>query len=186
MKEDQKNLIMKFTHTKMNGDWAPQVSKEEFLRSFPDPETDKTFLPRALETAFSNKDKDEVECVLMLGYKFGFPEECVPVLCKLLMEDWHIMHEDIVQLFQFDLKDPRAVEPLYRTAFAHFPYLDYDEFSGLARKCTWALADIGTPEAKEKLQELARCENAAIAGYAQERLDHWQDELSRKGKKLSP
>jgi hypothetical protein len=43
----------------------------------------------------------------------------------------------------------------------------------LVRKCTWALADIGTPEAKARLQDLAKSLNAQIAGYAQKRLDRW-------------
>lgn len=175
MSPDQKQLIIDFAINK--------ISKDQFLKSFPvNPEMDKSYIPQALDEALLTKDKDEVECAILLGDEFGFSEECGPVLCKLLMEDWHIEHEDIVSVFQFKLKDPGAVDNLYRTAFARFPYLDYDEFFGLARKCTWALADIGTPEAQVKLQELARCENGIIAGYAQERLDHWQDELSRKGK----
>ena len=59
-------------------------------------------------------------------------------------------------------------------------YLDYDEFFGLARKCTWALADIGTPEANTALQELSQVDNQTIADYAQERLDKWEQELYRK------
>ena len=60
---------------------------------------------------------------------------------------------------------------LYSTAMRNFDYLDYDEDFGLARKCTWALADIGTPDAWQKLQNLARSQNEIIAGYAQKRLD---------------
>jgi hypothetical protein len=59
--------------------------------------------------------------------------------------------------------------------------LHYDEFFNVARKCTWALADIGTPEAHAKLQLLAKNENPMIAQYAQKRLDGWEREMSRKG-----
>jgi len=59
-------------------------------------------------------------------------------------------------------------------------YLDYDEFFGLARKCAWAFADIGTPEAKAKLEQLASSENSLVAGYAKKRLDRWDDEKPRK------
>jgi hypothetical protein len=57
----------------------------------------------------------------------------------------------------------------------------YDECFGLARKCTWALADIGTPEAHARLEILAKHSNPQIAAYAQKRLDEWDDERPRNG-----
>ena len=73
------------------------------------------------------------------------------------------------------------MEALYRTAFVEHEYRAYDEFFGLARRCTWALADIGTVEAYEKLELLAQCNNPMIAAYAQKRLDSWEEEKTRKG-----
>ena len=60
-------------------------------------------------------------------------------------------------------------------------YLDHDECFGLARKCTWALADIGTPEARAGLDRLALSPHGMIAEFAQKRLDQWEKELQRKG-----
>jgi hypothetical protein len=79
-----------------------------------------------------------------------------------------------------DIKDPRAVEGLFDAASVTHEYLAYDEFFGLARKCTWALADIGTPEARARLVQLAASENPLLAGYAKKRLDRWDDEQNRK------
>jgi hypothetical protein len=79
------------------------------------------------------------------------------------------------------LKDPAAIAILKKTAFSVHKYLASDENFGLARKCTWALADIGTPDAHLALTRLAACNNAMIAGYSRKRLDNWQKESDRKG-----
>jgi hypothetical protein len=57
------------------------------------------------------------------------------------------------------------VDALERTAHAVHDYLAYDDGFALTRKCTWALADIGTPEAQQALTRLA-CDNSNIASYA--------------------
>jgi HEAT repeat protein len=59
-------------------------------------------------------------------------------------------------------------------------YLQYDENFALARKCTWALTDIGTDAAMAKLQELAGSSNPKIRSYARKRLENWQGEIHRK------
>jgi hypothetical protein len=133
----------------------------------------------ALVNAAKSEDADAVENALYQAYKAGITTEYVPVLIELLGMSWHQRHEDIVSSLQA-LKDPLAVEPLYRAALVTHTYLDYDEFFGLARKCTWALADIGTLEAQSRLATLAQSENPQIAQYAQKRLDNWQAEKARK------
>ncbi len=108
--------------------------------------------------------------------------EYVPFLVELLNEDWHYKHEDIVLLLQSS-KDSRAVDVLYKTALKKYPYLDYDNSYALARKCTWALADIGTPEAKDKLFLLSKVEDEEISNYAKKRLGDWEKEKQRKAHK---
>ncbi len=73
------------------------------------------------------------------------------------------------------------MDALERTAHVVYDYLAYDDGFALARKCTWAPADIGTPEAQQALTRLSACDNSIIASYAQKRLAKWQDELHRKG-----
>ena len=135
---------------------------------------------KALVAAAQSGDPDAVENALIQGFQVGITAEYVPVLIELLSTKGHRKHEDIVSALQ-RLKDPRAVDSLYRAALVSHAYLDYDEFFGLARKCTWALADIGTVEAQSRLKSLAQSENAQIAQYAQKRLDSWQGESARKG-----
>ena len=133
-----------------------------------------------LLNAIEARDADRVEFALYDCSKSGLTPEHVPTLIKLLGQPWHYRHEDVVNALQ-ELKDPRAVVALYEEAHAAYEYLAYDEFYGLARKCTWALADIGTPEARAKLEALAREDNELVAGYARKRLDQWDSELDRKG-----
>lgn len=142
---------------------------------------------RFLTAAVEVRDGAQVECALMLAVdvlKLAVDRrvdlDVVPTLVELLRARWHTRHEDTARWLQ-QLRDPRAVDALFETAFSKFPYLEYDNSYALARKCTWALADIGTPEARAKLEELARGADAEIAGYAQRRLDHWDSELKRKG-----
>jgi hypothetical protein len=56
---------------------------------------------------------------------------------------WRPRHEDVATALQ-KLRNPVAVDALYTAAIARHDYLAYDELFGLARKCAWALADIGS------------------------------------------
>ena len=135
---------------------------------------------RELWGAIEARDAERVEFALYGLSGSSLTPECVPMLIELLGKPWHQRHEDVVHTLQ-ELKDPRAVDALYEEAHASYEYLAYDAFYGLARKCTWALADIGTAEAKAKLEALAREDNKLVAGYARKRLDQWGNELDRKG-----
>lgn len=107
----------------------------------------------------------------------------VPTLIGLLRSAAHYRHEDVARWLQ-DLRDPRAVDALHAAALTKYEYLAYDDSHAFARKCTWALADIGTPAAQDALGLLAACDDPEIAGYAQKRLDGWVAEARRKGPRL--
>jgi len=129
-----------------------------------------------LEEAILSHDATDIECALHIAYTVGFRPVFMPLLITMLELTWHYSHEGIVDTFQY-LKAPEPVEVLYRTALVEHEYRAYDEFFGLARKCTYALRDIGTPEAHEKLRLLTKCDNKIIAGYAQEHLHDFAKEL---------
>jgi hypothetical protein len=120
-----------------------------------------------------------VEDALVQAFAAGLHTQMSSLLIALAEALWHTRHEDVVLALQW-LRSPEAVDALERVASATYAYLDYDEFYGLARKCTWALADIGTPTAYQALERLARSSNPIIAGYATKRITHWQDERHRK------
>jgi HEAT repeat protein len=103
----------------------------------------------------------------------------VPILCELLSLDWHQEHEELASFLQ-QQRDARAVEALARAAGLKLGYLSYNNSYAFARKCVWALADIGTPDAKQRLVELAESDDPEIASYAKRRLERWGEELHRK------
>jgi hypothetical protein len=134
-----------------------------------------------LRSAILSGDSAEVEHVMYLAGFVGFHREFLPPLLELLGLGWHRNHEDIAAWFQ-SLKAPEAVEALYSAALAPRTHMKAgDDYYALARRCTWALADIGTPEAYQKLQLLAECDVPEIAAHAQKRIDRWQEEVPRKG-----
>jgi hypothetical protein len=134
---------------------------------------------KLLDDARCVGDADSVESALMIANGRTGDIDLVPTLIALLRATGHKRHEDLARWLQ-SLRDPRAVDALYESALMKHEYLEYDNSHALARKCTWALADIGTPEAKQKLRLLAKCEDQEIAGYAQKRLDRWEMEFDRK------
>ncbi len=124
-----------------------------------------------LSDALTSKSADQVDFAMSLASHFHYwKPDLAHILNKLLLEDWHYRHEDIVSLLQ-GMKSPTSVEPLYQTALKKFDYLSYDDLYGLARKCTWALSEINTNESIGKLRLLAQTDNAYIRQYANKRLE---------------
>ncbi len=133
-----------------------------------------------LQSALESKRADEMEFAIFDSFPAGINGDFIEVLTAILECDWHTRHEDVARALQ-DLKDPRSIDVLYKTAQRKFAYLEYNDSKALARKCIWALADIGTVAAHQKLQALAKLSDKEIAAYAQKRLDGWEKELARKG-----
>ena len=125
------------------------------------------------------EDGDAFELALNSAFEDGCLSAISDLLITALPMTWHSRHEDVVGALQ-DTRPAGAEGVLFDAAHARHDYLDYDDAFGLARKCTWALADIGTDAAKQKLHALTRCGEPMIEGYAQKRLDRWRQELGRK------
>lgn len=132
-----------------------------------------------LENAIVAKDARLVELAVTSAFSELHPMHA-PALIRLAEVPWHHSHEDVVHLLQM-LRSPDAVAALERVTFSKHEYLAYDNNYALARKCTWALADIGSPEAYDSLTRIAKCNDPTIAGYAKKRLENWERELPRKG-----
>jgi len=133
-----------------------------------------------LESALQAHDPQLAQDALNATYRAGLHRVHTSALVALAQAPWHFSHEDVVHALQ-ELRSPETVGILEKTAFSVHEYLGYDEFFGLARKCTWALADVGTTEAQQALERIANCDNPVIAGYAKKRLGNWQKEMHRKG-----
>jgi hypothetical protein len=132
-----------------------------------------------IENAIRTKNPEEADRAVITIFSIREANDFVSYLCQLLESDWHYDHEDIVRLLQ-QIANPKSVQVLFRTATRKFEYLDYDDSKPLARKCTWALADIGNDESKKALLELTKHNDKEIAAYAQKRIDNWVKEKDRK------
>jgi hypothetical protein len=136
-------------------------------------------ITKKLQQAVETQSEVATEEALKLVFGAEAHSDFVPFLVQLLEVECHFRHEDIARLLQM-AKDNRATRSLLRTAQRKFEYLSYDNSYALARKCTWALADIGTSESKDALLELASSGDSIIAEYAKRRIDKWEEELNRK------
>ena len=126
-------------------------------------------LRELLDETLASRQADDVESLLGIADQFGaLTHEGVPVLCRLMLADFHQRHEDIARYLQ-SLRDPGSVEALFEACFIQLPYF-WDDGDALARKCTWALHDVGTPEAFERLRALTDHPRPSVIGYARKRL----------------
>lgn len=99
----------------------------------------------------------------------------------LFKGDWNYLHDWIASSFQ-QRSHPTTAKFIYNQIInSEIPEFDYKPIS---RRLTWALADIGTSESKEYLEELARSTDPLIQGFAEKRLISWEHEISRKGRML--
>ncbi|AZV76655.1 hypothetical protein EBB79_01250 [Parasedimentitalea marina] len=131
------------------------------------------------ERAIDARDPDAFEAALLaLSWGSKSSEACA-LLIRSLPLNWHFKHEDVAFAIQ-RFRCAGAESVLEARAMDCPEYLDWDDNYALARKCTWALADIGSAEARVALGRLAKCETEEISEFAQKRLDSWASELSRK------
>jgi hypothetical protein len=164
-----------------------RISSAEFLeRTGLDPAARPELIESELRAALVSRDADTVDSALVRAFRFEvLTTDLAPLLVELLLLPWHYKHEDIALALQ-ELRVPATADALARAALVEHDYLDSDDSHAFARKCTWALADIGAPEARAHLESLARVDDADIAAYAQKRLDNWDKELGRKGSAPGP
>jgi hypothetical protein len=158
---------------------AKRLSREDFTRCYPPASATGYDVERLLDDAIETRDSDAVSVALTLAALFNVPVS-TPMLADLLPAEWHKSHEDVVLMLQATA-DSRAVSALSEAALTWHSYLDQrGDLVGFARKCTWALADIGSDEARAALARIASSDNQQVAAYAQKRLDRWEAELPRK------
>jgi hypothetical protein len=137
-----------------------------------------------LRLALAEGAGHDVEAALLPLWSLEPDSELMPefraVLVHLLEAPWHQRHEDVAREIQ-TLRIAEAVPALERMASTVFEYLRYyDDGHAFSRKCIWALADIGTPQAFQALQRISKSADTEVAGYALKRLARWQDERGRK------
>lgn len=107
------------------------------------------------------------------------PRITAPLLAKLLLEDWHEEHEDIV--FELGLiGDNAATSAIAQAAQKDFEHLiRWGNLEAFQRKCAYALARIGSNDSKAALQAMTQMPNPSLSRCAEEGLKHWPMPVKR-------
>jgi hypothetical protein len=151
------------------------VSTEEFARRFPSALKDGKLALRLLQEARQVRNPEDLQCAIIIGNVFGFSAEHHPNLCRLIKEDWHFSHEEIVSaLHKIGLKDRDTVCALYEATQIVPGYLEYDDNRALAVKAIWALGEIANEAADEKLRYLAESHEPILRMEALQQLRRHQ------------
>jgi hypothetical protein len=121
----------------------------------------------------------EVTVELLKEYEAAMAARDPAALSRLLLDDSHEYHEDIV--FELGLiRDPCAVDAIARAVQIPFDHLvKWNNLHEFQRKCAYALANIGTPESRSALEVLAQQADPFLQEYGQEGLEHWALSSSR-------
>lgn len=149
-----------------------KISEHDFIVRFgADPRDEQEAVHREIKQALVDKSPARAEGAVFLAHRYGLAIDWAVTLCKLLCEDWHFEHENIAEALQ-DIRSPLTVECLFHAATQQFEYLSYNDSTAFARKCIWALHDIGTAEAVEKLKLLVLSSRYDVRQYAAESRTH--------------
>ncbi|MFZ5807542.1 MAG: HEAT repeat domain-containing protein [Verrucomicrobiota bacterium] len=166
----ERELISRFVITPHKR--KPRITKEEFLQRFRPHVSDGQKLSLdLLNEALHAKNPEDVDDALIVGFNFGFSPKHVDMLCELSDADWHFSHEDIVSALD-EVRDPRAIETLYKATQKVPEYLVHDESRSLAVKAIYALGNISHPSANEKLRLLSESKNEILRETALLQLEY--------------
>lgn len=146
------------------------ISKEEFLRRFPSAVENGRLALKWLREAYETRNADDLFFTLIVGFKFGFDPKHKDILLRLIDEDWHYNHEEVVTALK-NWPTPDTVDALFRSTQWIPKALEFDDARALAVKAIWALGNIPGPEAEAKLEVLARSENTILRQNAVEQLE---------------
>ncbi len=164
MNETQGNAVLEYS--------LDRLSEGEFLINY---DISKQEIPAEIEKqlskALDERNSDNVELALMLGFKYEFSESVLPILHRLLECIWHSKHEDIIGLLQ-GFSSPLSVKPLCNAVELkeQLDYLNYDDYGSYYKKCFWALNSIGNDEAIDTIRGFSNHQAPIISEQAKYRL----------------
>ena len=166
----EKNNLEKLENL-MWKEYKKQISFQQVQKEFLKNDDERIeYIKTELEKAYNEKNGDSVDILISAIYMFElYSEKFVDILCKLTKEEWHGKHEDIAIYFM-EMELPSTVECLYKLATSNFEKYRWDDNFALVRKCCFALGDINTPKAKEKLELLLQSDEEMIRKHAMEQL----------------
>jgi len=166
-----KKIDLKKLENLMIKNYKRQINFQELQKNFFENDIERIkYIKSKLEKAYIKKDEKNVNILILAIFVFNlYSEDFIDILCKLTKEEWHERHEDIAIYFM-EMELPSTVECLYKLAISDFEKYRDDEYCQLVEKCCYALGDINTPKAKEKLELLLQSDEEMIRKHAMEQL----------------
>jgi hypothetical protein len=95
-----------------------------------------------LTIAEQHKDISLLERALDFSNEKSFGRQHTKILCKILLDDWHGFHEDILMTLD-TIKDPESISSIVKRLTLKLEYFTGYE---IPRKAIWALRSINTDE----------------------------------------
>lgn len=131
------------------------ISVGEFEAMFPLGPGEIAVLPsRLVREGVETRDSDKLCYGLTFGHRFGFGDITLEFLHSLLGEDWHQLHELVVDAV-LKFADPRSVDVLWSLAKTPLAYRTWDDVESLEVKCTYGLWKLETEAGVARLADLA-------------------------------
>ena len=166
-----KKMDLKKLENLMIKNYKRQISFQELQKNFFENDIERIkYIKSKLEKAYIEKNEKNVNILILAIFVFNlYSEDFIDILCKLTKEEWHEKHEDIVFYLQ-KMELPSTIDRIYELATSNFEKYQWDDNFALVRKCCFALGDINTPKAKEKLELLLQSDEEMIRKHAMEQL----------------
>ena len=154
MNENDKQLIMKL--------WTGEIKPEELANGFSTNLIENPgYVFELIDQARDKRDSEAMQYISGLFVLFE-KEELLDVFNKLITEDWHKEHEDIIGTLQA-WKDPSSIKPIVTSVNNNYQHLrDACDIGSYAKKCSWALYSIGTKEAFNAIEELSKSQDEEV------------------------
>jgi HEAT repeat protein len=160
-----------------------RISPAEFQEKFPlERYYDKKHFAVEVEEATIRKDKEGIELLILLLWPLWRDHEYIDTLNKLLLSPYHQRHQEIARKLQ-KIKSPTSIPFVRKALESNFTYLAYtcSESGVIAKWFSWILAEIGTEEAVELLNEYSHSSDEGVRSemlYRLERIEEKKDSLS--------
>ena len=91
-----------------------------------------------LNDAITHKNASRIECVIILAGALGEDKKLLSQYEKLLLEDWHHSHEDLVDIIE-SYGNASNVATLQKAFNLSLPYMEYNHHYSFHRKLLYAI-----------------------------------------------
>lgn len=116
-------------------------------------------IKQLLEDTYNRKDGEMLMYVILVLYLLEldilYYDTYLPIVKKLIEEDWHQQHEQLVEYLteKVDMENTFIFCKILHTVYDYYKGEEEDFMVPIWNKCIWALGKIGTPKAVECIKE---------------------------------